>query len=194
LLLAALLAGCGGPPPAVPPAAPPAVAPAAPPQQTAPASAPEDAGRPAEPVRVRLPGLEVDAVVAPVGVDESGAMAVPEDVDTVGWYRFGPGPGAAAGSAVLTGHVDDRIQGLGAFYRLGELAPGDPVEVTLADGSVLAYRVTTTDRIPKAELPTDELFARAGDPRLTLITCGGEFDRAARSYQENVVVTAERAG
>ena len=39
-------------------------------------------------------------------------MDLPEDVDRVGWYRFGPAPGAD-GSAVLAGHVDDAEQGLG---------------------------------------------------------------------------------
>ena len=81
---------------------------------------------PTAPVRIRLAGVEVDAPVVPVGVDERGEMAVPEDVRTVGWYRFGPGPGATAGSSVLAGHVDDRVQGRGAFYRLAELAVGRP--------------------------------------------------------------------
>lgn len=88
------------------------------------------AGRPvddrlAPPVRVRFPELDVDAAVQAVGVDPRGEMDVPEDVDTVGWYRFGPGAGSGAGSSVLSGHVDDRIQGRGAFYRLSDLAPGD---------------------------------------------------------------------
>ena len=104
-------------------------------------------------MRVRLPALEVDAPVTPVGVDDRGRMEVPFDVDTVGWYRFGPGPGSAEGSAVLSGHVDDRDQGYGAFHRLGDLAPGDPVAVELGDGGVLAYRVETVTRVPKPDLP-----------------------------------------
>jgi hypothetical protein len=35
-----------------------------------------------------------------------------------------------------------------------------------------------------------QLFSGTGAPRLTLITCGGSFDAARRSYRENVVVTA----
>jgi len=34
------------------------------------------------------------------------------------------------------------------------------------------------------------LFARTGQPRLTLITCGGAFNRTTRSYDNNIVVTA----
>lgn len=145
---------------------------------------------PAAPVRIRLVDLDTDAAVVPVGVDEQGAMQVPEDVRTVGWYRFGPGPGGP-GSSVLSGHVDDRVQGRGAFYRLAELAEGDRVRVDLADGTELGFRVRAVERIDKSELPVDRLFAREGAPRLTLVTCGGDFDRAARQYRENVVVTAE---
>jgi LPXTG-site transpeptidase (sortase) family protein len=141
-------------------------------------------------VRIRLPALGVDAPVAPVGVDDRGRMAVPLDVATVGWYRFGPGPGAAAGSAVLSGHVDDREQGYGAFHRLGDLAPGDPVAVDLAGGGAVTYRVETVTRVPKADLPIGDVFSRDGAPRLTLVTCGGPFDYDAHGYRDNVVVVA----
>jgi LPXTG-site transpeptidase (sortase) family protein len=119
---------------------------------------------------------------------------VPQDVNTVGWYRFGSGPGSAAGSSVLSGHVDDRVQGRGAFFELVDLAEGDPVEVTLDDGTVVGYRVVRVERVDKSALPVERVFARDGAPRLTLVTCGGEFDPAARSYRENVVVTAEPVG
>ena len=150
----------------------------------------EEPAAPAPPVHVRLPALGVDAPVTPVGVDDRGRMDVPFDIRTVGWYRFGPGPGAIAGSAVLSGHVDDRDQGYGAFHRLGDLAPGDPVAVDLADGGVVSYRVEAVTRVPKGDLPVDEVFARTGAPRLTLVTCGGPFDDDAHAYTENVVVVA----
>ncbi len=172
----------------------------APPVAAAPVGAPpvavplpritEAPATPAPPVRVRLPTLEVDAPVAPVGVDDRGRMDVPFDIRTVGWYRFGPGPGATAGSAVLSGHVDDRDQGYGAFHRLGDLAPGEPVAVDLADGGVVSYRVEAVSRVPKGDLPVGELFARTGAPRLTLVTCGGPFDYDAHAYTQNVVVVA----
>jgi sortase (surface protein transpeptidase) len=146
---------------------------------------------PAPPIRIRVAALGVDAPVTPTGVDAEGGMAVPHDIRTVGWYRFGVGPGAPAGSAVLAGHVDDRVQGLGAFHRLADLAAGSPVQVTLADGTVLGYRVSAVGRVAKPTLPVGELFARDGPPRLVLVTCGGAFDRAAGGYTDNVVVTAE---
>ena len=114
--------------------------------------------------------------VAPVGV-----RAPSIDVD---------GPGQR-GTAVLAGHVDSRTQGRGALYELRDLAIGDPVEVVLADGTVQRWRVTAVRQYPKATLPYDEVFTRAGAPRLALITCGGEFDRTERSYLDNIVAYAE---
>lgn len=148
----------------------------------------------APPVRIRVATLDVDVPVVPVGVDGRGEMEVPKDIRTVGWYHFGPGPGAATGSAVLSGHVDDRIQGRGAFYDLVDIAVGDAVQVRLADGSEVEYRASRVERIDKSVLPVDRLFARDGPPVLTLVTCGGDFDRATRNYRQNIVVTAQPAG
>jgi LPXTG-site transpeptidase (sortase) family protein len=170
----------------------PAPADAAPAAPVAAAQAAPQPAASAPPARLWVGGVAGAVPVVPVGVDERGAMAVPEDVRTVGWYRYGPRPGASSGSSVLSGHVDDRVQGRGAFADLGEVEPGDPVEVELADGTRLAYRVRTIERIAKDQLAVDRLFTRSGPPRITLVTCGGDFDRTTRTYEENVVVTAER--
>ena len=146
------------------------------------------------PVHIRVGALDVDVPVVPVGVDERGEMEVPTDIRTIGWYRFGPGPGAAAGSAVLSGHVDDRVQGRGAFFDLVDLRVGAAIQVQLADRTELDYRVSQVERIDKSMLPVDRLFARDGAPVLTLVTCGGSFDRATRNYRQNVVVTARPVG
>jgi len=195
VLAGLVLVGCGATP-----APAPAVVPAALATATATATAPatataaaSDPGDVAPPARIRLPSLGVDTAVVAVGVDARGEMAVPEDVRQTGWYRFGPAPGSAAGSSVVSGHVDDKVQGRGAFYRLVDLAVGDPVVVTTAAGADLAFRVSAVRRIPKSTLPVDELFARDGPPHLTLVTCGGTFDRALGSYRDNVVVTAVSA-
>ena len=141
------------------------------------------------PARHPAASLGVDAAVVAVGVDGRGEMAVPEDIRETGWYRFGPAPGSATGSSVVSGHVDDRIQGRGAFYRLVDLAVGDPVIVDSGRGRA---GLPGEHRAPHPEtaLPVDELFARDGPPHLTLVTCGGVFDRASGSYRDNVVVTA----
>jgi hypothetical protein len=142
-----------------------------------------------EPVRLRIPGLGVDVAVVPAGVAPDGQMALPERVDQVGWYRFGPAPGAASGAAVLAGHVDSKTYGVGPLSRLSSAEPGDEVAVQRQDSSVVPYRVVSVTRVPKRGLPLDQLFVRDGAPNLRIITCGGPYSPGA-GYRDNVVVTA----
>lgn len=144
----------------------------------------------ADPVRIRIPALGVSANVIPVGVDQSNAMEIPADILEVGWYRFGPAPGSSTGSAVLAAHRDGRVQGHGVFYNLGALNVDDPIIVTDDAGKRTEYRVIARESIPKEKLPIEEVFSSDGAPRLTLITCGGYYDRDNGGYQDNVVVTA----
>ncbi|HEX2810268.1 MAG TPA: class F sortase [Kineosporiaceae bacterium] len=145
----------------------------------------------ATPTRVRVPGVGIDAIIEAVGVDAHGLVEVPERVDRVGWYEYGPAAGDPAGSAVLAGHVDTREQGAGAFFPLRNVSVGDRVVVTLSDGRVVAYRVVGKQTILKRQLPVAQIFARGGPPRLILITCGGPFIPALHSYQDNLVVMAD---
>ena len=135
--------------------------------------------------------LEIDAAVDAVGIDAAtGDFAVPPTVDRVGWYRFGPGFAATAGSIVVAGHVDSATAGEGAFFRLGDLDKGDEVTLTGADGRRRTFEVVARERYRKTAIPLAKYFARDGAVRLTLITCGGPFDEATRHYRDNVVVTA----
>lgn len=143
----------------------------------------------AAPARLRIPAIGVDAAVVDVGVEPDGEMEIPEDVTTAGWYRFGPSPGEA-GSAVVAGHVDSRTQGLGIFAELRSLAPGARVEVEFDDASSQSFTVVARQEIDKPSVPLDAVFDRASEPKLTLITCGGDFDATQRSYESNVIVTA----
>ena len=142
------------------------------------------------PVGVRIPSIGVDAKVLPMGLDEVGAMALPEDITKVAWYELGVPPGADRGSAVLAAHRDGRVQGHGVFYDLGRLDVGNRIAVTTADGGTILYEVVARELIAKQRLPLEELFAVDGPARLTLISCGGYYDRSNGGYQDNVVVTA----
>jgi sortase (surface protein transpeptidase) len=142
------------------------------------------------PARVAVPARGLDAPLDPVGTAPDGQMAIPDDVDRAGWYRFGPVPGAP-GSAVVAGHVDDAEQGLGAMAALRAAEPGDEVVVTDAAGAVTRWRVVSRESLDKQALPVDVLFRRDGPPRLTLVTCGGPFLPEVGGYRDNVVVVAE---
>ena len=56
------------------------------------------------------------------------------------------------------------------------------------------YVVQARRRYAKDALPWRDLFQQDVEARLLLVTCGGDFDRAARSYRDNVVVYAGLIG
>jgi len=142
----------------------------------------------ADPFRLSIDRIGVEAPVVAVGVEPgTNAMQIP-GLDDVGWYRYGSMPGDPTGTAVLVGHVDGNGRP-GVFANLRDLAPGDTFTVVLPDGTGRSFAVTGLQQFDKQALPSD-LFARGGPPRLALITCGGEFDAATGHYVDNVVVVA----
>jgi hypothetical protein len=141
------------------------------------------------PAGLRINAIDVDAPVNPYGVAANGDMDVPDNVTDVGWYEFGPRPGES-GSAVLAAHVDLAGQGPGVFFDLEDLDPGDLVTIVYEDDSTQSFRVAARVVYDKEEIPLDVIFAEDGPPVLTLITCGGGFNRQIRRYDSNVVVYA----
>ncbi|MEY7978546.1 class F sortase, partial [Streptomyces pilosus] len=142
-----------------------------------------------EPTALRIPRVSLDAQVHDVGVGKDGTAEVPGDAGRVGWYRYGPAPGTATGSAVLIGHVDDRTGDLGAFAKLYEVRKGDDVAVAREGAPPVRYEVTAREVVDKDSLP-DEVFRRHGRPVLTLVTCAPPYDREHGGYQRNLLVYA----
>jgi hypothetical protein len=146
---------------------------------------------PDRPVMLALPSVGVMAPVIAVGVSE-GNLQVPEDPAQVGWWTSSAEAGADTGSVIIDGHVDTASGGPGALYRMGigKLQLGDTAVVTTVLGRKINYRIYAQSVYLKAAgLPAD-IFAASREPRLVLITCGGAFDSAGRTYADNVVVFA----
>ncbi len=141
-----------------------------------------------QPVAVSIPSVGVDSSpIDGVGVEPNGELEVPE-ADRVGWYEYGPAPGQA-GSSVLAAHIAYNGEN-GAFRYLSDADVGDRVEVEFSDGSTQAYEIIEMAQYDKDELPFDRVFARDGEPVITLITCGGDFQPSVDSYEDNVVAYA----
>jgi len=177
-------------------AAPAPVGPVTPPAEAEPAPPEPEVLERLVPLQIRIGAITVDAPVVPVGLQEDGAMEIPERVAEIGWYDpdgLGVSPGSA-GTAVLAGHVDSRRQGNGALFNLRDLTVGETIELDLHDGTIQRWIVTQVTQYPKDDLPLEEVFTWAGPPRLAVITCAGAFDRTERSYTDNLVVYAEPLG
>ncbi len=147
------------------------------------------AARPvAVPVELTIPAIGVRTSLIRLGLTRAGALQVPSSFTVAGWYDGSPRPGAT-GSAIIAGHIDS-VAGPAVFYRLAGLRPGDRAYVRRADGTLAAFRVTAVRTYPKDRFPAADVYGPAAGPQLRLITCGGTFDPAARSYLSNVVVYA----
>lgn len=172
--------------------APPSATPVeiAPPSATAPSGGGLPAAKPAS-LSIPAIGVRADAI-KDLGLTSGGALEVPGDATTVGWFTGAPSPGEA-GPAVLAAHVDYKHVP-GAFSRLKELRPGEQARVGRADGRTAVFTVYRVERYAKAQFPTDQVYGDTAGPELRLITCGGEFDRSSGNYLDNVVVFARLTG
>jgi hypothetical protein len=62
------------------------------------------------------------------------------------------------------------------------------------DGTAVHFDVERLERHPKDDFPTEDVYGPTDAPTLRLVTCSGEFDPAARSYEDNLVVFLTIAG
>lgn len=141
------------------------------------------------PRRIRVPSLAIDAVVERVGRKENGDMATPSSFATVGWYSPGAKPGGP-GNAVFAGHLNNALGLSGVFEDLGDIKVGASVEVVGDRGSTLSYVVTEVAEYPAEGASLEHIFSREGPSQIVLITCEGEWDQSARSFDKRLVVVA----
>jgi hypothetical protein len=186
VVLLAATAGCGGTPTEPTPAS--GSAPVQGP--TAPTSAVVRAR--ATPTALEIPAIGVNTgELVDLGLTPSGAMEVPDDAATAGWFALSPVPGEV-GPAVLAAHVDYK-KVPGVFSRLHEVEVGDTAVVRRSDGTPVRFTAYRVERFSKSEFPTADVYGNTESPELRLITCGGAFDEAVGHYRDNVVVFARLA-
>lgn len=148
------------------------------------------------PVSISIPAIGAQSDLLDLGLNADQTVQVPpldEPVSKAGWLDQSPTPGEV-GPSILLGHVDSKKYGPGIFYNLGNLVPGDTVEVTRADGSVAIFKIDGVRSYLKSEFPTAEVYGNLDHAGLRLITCGGAFDAAASSYTSNIIAFASLVG
>ncbi|MGR0220420.1 class F sortase [Agromyces sp. ZXT2-6] len=146
--------------------------------------------QPPAPTRIEVPALGIDMAIRPVGLDGDGNMGLFDDPAIAAWYRWGPAPASESGSTVIAAHVDSLEYRVLPFAKLRDAQPGTLVIVTDAAGTRHSYGIDATQVVEKAAVDWEAAFDRSGSPRLTLVTCGGEFDYENRTYLSNLVLTA----
>jgi len=163
----------------------------------------------------------VTMTVMPHGPAGNGEMWIPGPeegidnwADAVSWLDTEgfAAPYSTHGAVIIAGHINWKGTA-GALSDLAEYGADDigrTLTVTMTDGRVRAYRITRGLTINKADLAAESnqgplhttMFGqieRYGSPdhpteELRLISCGGEFDAAAASYESNVIIFARPIG
>ena len=121
----------------------------------------------------------------------NGVLQVPSDIQQVGWWDGSANAGDPFGSTVIAGHVDSRQQGLGFFAELLIIQVGDLVTLR-SETQALTYRVVSATLVDKEALASDnQALDQRGPHRLVLITCSGQWHPEIRSYDSNLVVSAD---
>lgn len=143
------------------------------------------------PERLGIPSIEVDTFVEEVGITAQNEMATPKKFSNVGWYRYGTIPGAT-GSAVIAGHRDNALGLPGPFKKLDQLKTGDEIFIETEDGTELRFVVRETAVYDYRNAPLSKIFERSDAAWLTLITCAGQWLPQQKTYDERLVVYAER--
>jgi hypothetical protein len=163
-----------------------------------PADAPVARG-PITPTRLQIPHIGVDTTVEPHGTvqydnpftgQKVDGYGVPKSMWTTAWWSDGPQPGSGQ-MAVVLGHAQAAHGAV--FDHLSDLRPGDEVDLVDAGGAVLHLQVlgkpvTGLDKSTSAL--ADTLNGHPDGAELALVTCGGDFDRAAGASEDNEVVFA----
>ena len=131
----------------------------------------------------------------------------PTGPSDVVWYDFKNMPGfggipGAGHNAVFAGHVDRAAYldyagvnyiGAGIFYSIGDLEPGDLINITVG-GKTLQYMVAWAEDVKTSSAEWGELLSSdVGIDSITLITCGGQFDAETHAYTKRTLVRATRA-
>ena len=149
-------------------------------------------------------GVSAPLTYRSVGLD--GVMPNPDGPDDVAYYDFsawtgkGGAPGRG-GNAVFAGHVDSGLKACkngtvappcqAVFWDVSGLRIGDEIELHVS-GTVFKYKVTSNQPVNANNGPWDQIVSATAQESITLITCGGDFNRETREYSNRQVVVAVR--
>ncbi len=142
---------------------------------------------PTFPVRIKIPKINIDAVVEQVGFTSDLAMAVPKIPANAGWFKLGVQPGEV-GSAVIAGHFGWKNGIPAVFDNLHKLIKGDMVYVENNKGATVSFIVKEIKIYKMDDDAFDIFVSRDGGVHLNLITCSGTWNKIAKTSSDRLVV------
>lgn len=149
----------------------------------------------ANPVRLLIPAIGINAAIESLGILTDGTMATPTQHpwDDVGWYNMGPHPGEK-GSAVIDGHLDRPGGYPAVFWNVRNLRPGELVMVVDATGTKLTFRIDRVVAYPPLGAPLEDIFGNTNGTYLNLITCAGDWIASQHQTTLRLVVYTTLVG
>ena len=142
-------------------------------------------------MRLKIPSIRVDTAVEHAGLTTQGAMIAPKGPASTSWFDLGPRPGEI-GSAVIAGHYGWKNGRRAVFDNLYKLKKGDKLSVEDEKGIITTFVVREIRKYdPKAN--ASSVFSSSdGRAHLNLITCGGVWNKAKKSYSDRLVVFTDK--
>ncbi|MFI5212739.1 MAG: class F sortase [Candidatus Saccharimonadales bacterium] len=136
--------------------------------------------------------LGIDTNILSMGTLSDGTLAAPATAWDVGWYNQSSLPGTGEGALLIDGHVNDALGTPGIFYRLHDLQTGDTIQIERGDKQLLTYSIVKVDQVPVDQVDMTSMMRSVtpGTQGLNLITCGGTYNQARKTYDDRILVYA----
>jgi len=138
--------------------------------------------------RLIIPKIGLSTALATVGLTAAGAVDV--NSSTAAWFNQSAAPGTTSGVYSAT-FVDGHNPGI--FSRLGALAAGDQITISLANGAGdYTYTVCAAETVNLASVDMSKALSRqcGGSQGLNLMTCEGAYTGDTRA--QRLIVYAGR--
>ena len=143
------------------------------------------------PMRLKIPKIDVDAAFEYVGVTLDGEMDIPKSPENAAWFDLGARPGEI-GSAVVAGHFGWKEGIPAVFDNLNKLSKGDKIFIEDEKGAVTTFVVRETREYGDKDDASAVFGSNDGEAHLNLVTCGGVWNKAEKSYSKRLVVFADK--
>lgn len=143
------------------------------------------------PIRLKIPVINVDAVIRYSGLTPDGAMGTADGVNEVAWYQLGPRPGEI-GSAVIAGHYGFFNGNESIFNGLSTLNKGDKIQIIDEKEATITFIVQGSQRYNPTADASSIFKSNDGKAHLNLITCDGTWENAEQTYSDRLVIFADK--